>query len=155
MNRQSGLTFLEILLVVAVLGILITFVLASVTTSRRKAIDNRTRSNVSQLRLLAEIAFDSNGGSYENWAQESSIQTEVTRLLEKIDEDSGDASGPPYVTHVRQSQSQNYCVSAPLRGNSGSFYCIDKTGKFLTTTQACPDFGDDLSGDPPLKCPGN
>ncbi len=155
MRHQQGLTFIEILLVIAVLGILLTLVLATVTSSRQKAVDNRTRSNIGQIRLLAEIAFDSNGGTYFEWSKESSIQTDLTRLLEKIDEDAGDAAGPPYVTLVRESQKQNYCVSAPLKAGSGNFYCVDSTGKFRTTSSACPDFGDETSGDPPLRCPGN
>lgn len=154
MREQRGLTFIEILLVVAILGILISLVLATVTSSRKKAVDNRTRSNVGQMRLLAEIAFDSSGGNYKDWSKESSIEAELTRLLEKIDEDAGDAAGPPYVTAIRESQKQNYCVSAPLKAGSNNFYCVDTTGKFRITTSACPDFGDDASGDPPLRCPG-
>lgn len=154
-RSQNGLTFLEILLVIAILGILITLVLTTITSSRAKAIDNRIRSNVSQIRILSEIAFDSLGGSYIDWSQEADIQTELTRLLEKIDEDYDDDPGIPYVTVIRESQAQDYCVSAPLTTTSGAYYCIDATGKFLTTTEACPDYGDDLSGDPPLRCPGN
>lgn len=152
---QRGLTFIEILLVIAILGILLTVVLASVTSSRRKAIDNRIRSNVSQLRILAEVSFDSNGGSYVNWAEEPSIQESLNRLLEEIDRDYGDSPGAPYVTVLRQSQGQEYCVNAPLVGESGNYYCVDKTGRFETVTGACPDYGDDLSGDPSLRCPGN
>lgn len=155
MKAVGGFTFIEILLVIAVFGILVTLVLAGVTSSRRKAIDNRIRSHVSQIRLLAEIAFDSHGGTYLDWSKESSIQNDLAGLLENIDKDYGDAVGAPYVTAVRDSQSQNYCVSAPLTADSGNYYCIDKTGKFLTTTSACPDYGDDLSGDPPLRCLGN
>lgn len=155
MSQERGLTFIEILIVLAILGILITVVLAGVTSSRKKAIDNRIRSNISQIRILAEVAFDSNGGTYENWAQESSIQDSLMRLKEKIDEDEGDSPGAPYATVIRETQAQNYCASAPLTGDSGHFYCIDKTGKFQNTTAACPDYGDDDSGDPPLRCPGN
>lgn len=154
-HTQRGLTFIEILIVVAILGILIALVLATVTSSRKKAIDNRIRSSIGQIRILAEVAFDSNGGSYVDWGQEPSIQTELTRLVEKIDEDIGDPAGVPYVTAIRETQAKNYCVSAPLKGDSNNFYCIDATGKFQTTGNACPDYGDDLSGDPPLRCPGN
>lgn len=154
-RSERGLTFLEILLVIAILGILITLVLASITSSRTKAIDNRIRSNIGQMRILAEIAFDSNGGTYLDWSQESSIHTEVQRLQELIDEDLDDPAGAPYATVIRESQKQSYCVSAPLKSGSDNFYCIDATGKFQTTTSACPDFGDEISGDPPLRCPGN
>lgn len=147
MNKQAGVTFLEILLVIAVLGILFTLVLAGVNSSRRKAIDNRIRSNVSQLRLLAEIAFDSNGGTYLDWSNEISIQDELTRLLEENDKDYGDAAGPPYVTAVRNTEPQGYCVSAPLTASSGDYYCVDATGKFQTASSPCPEAL--------LRCPGN
>lgn len=155
MQSQRGLTFLEILLVIAILGILITVVLASVTSSRKKAIDNRLRSDISQIRLLAEVAYDSNGGTYLNWSQESSIQDSLTRLLEEIDKESGDPVEAPYVTAVRETQAQDYCVSVALVADSGRYYCVDQTGKFQTTENACPDYGDDESGDPPLRCPGS
>ena len=154
MKYQRGLTFLEILLVIAILGILITVVLASVTSSRRKAVDNRIRSNINQIRILAEVAFDTNGGTYTEWAQENSIQESLTRLLEEIDKDQGEEAGAPYVTVIRESQAQNYCVSAPLVAESGNFYCVDKSGRFQTVEAPCPDYGDDLSGDPALRCPG-
>lgn len=155
MRFERGLSFIEILLVIGIFGILTTLILASVTSSRHKAIDNRIRSSVGQIRILAEVAYDSNGGTYVDWSQESSIEPELTRLLEEIDKDFGDAAGLPYLTLTRQTQAANYCVSAPLRAISNGFYCVDATGKFQTTTSACPDYGDDLSGDPPLRCPGN
>ena len=155
MNRERGLTFIEILLVVAIMLVLAGLILATVTSSRRKAVDNRIRSNISQMRILAEVAFDSNGGSFKNWAQEGGVAADVTRLRVLIDEDSGDDAGAPYVTVVRETQSQDFCISAPLQAASGSYYCIDSTGEFQTVTSHCPDYGDDLSGDPPLRCPGN
>lgn len=154
-HAQRGLTFIEILLVVGVLGILITLVLTSVTSSRTKATANRIRGHVGQIRILAEIAFDSNGGSYVDWSQEPGIQIEMKRLLDVIDEDTGDPAGAPYTTQVRESQAQNYCVNAPLGAGSNAYYCVDATGKFREVESPCPDYGDDLSGDPPLRCPGN
>lgn len=154
-GAERGLTFIEILLVIGIFAILASLVLATVTSSRGKAIANRIRGNVGQMRILAEIAFDSNGGNYINWSQEPSIQTEMNRLLDLIDADTGDSTGPPHTTLVRESQAQNYCVSAPLGAGADTYYCIDATGKFREVTSACPDYGDDLSGDPPLRCPGN
>lgn len=155
MKQEQGLTFIEILLVVAIMLVLAGLILATVTSSRNKAVDNRIRSNISQMRILAEVAFDSSGGSFEEWAQEGGVAADVTRLRELIDEDAGDPAGAPYVTAVRESQSQAFCVSAPLRAETGSYYCIDATGQFQTTTSECPDYGDDLSGDPPLRCSGS
>lgn len=154
-RAQRGLTFIEILLVIGIFAILAGLVLATVTSSRHKAIANRIRGHVGQIRILAEIAFDSNGGSYVDWSQEPSVQAEINRLLDLIDEDTGDAPGAPHTTLVRESQAQNYCVSAPLGENADTYYCVDATGKFREVTSACPDHGDDLSGDPPLRCPGN
>lgn len=153
-RSQQGLTFIEILLVIAILGILITLVLVTITSSRQKAVANRVRNNIGQIRILAEVAFDSNGGTYLNWAQDTSIQTELTRLLEKIDEDNGDDITAPYVTVVREAQAKDYCVSAPLGSGSSTYYCIDATGKFREVTSHCPDY-DELDLPLRLRCPGN
>lgn len=154
-RTQWGLTFIEILLVIGIFAILASLVLATITSSRHKATANRIRGNVGQIRILAEIAFDSNGGNYVDWSKEPSVQTEVNRLLDLIDQDTGDPPGPPHTTAVRESQAQNYCVSTPLGEGSNTYYCVDATGKFREVDNPCPNYGDDLSGDPPLRCPGN
>lgn len=152
MKKQAGLTFLEILLVISIIAVLTILVLTAVSSSRKKAFDNRIRAGVSQLRILAQIVYDSQNGSYENWTEELSIQNSLSTTLEDIDKNYGDAPGAPYVTVLRESQTQDFCVSAPLQ-STNTYYCVDATARFDEVSSPCPDQGDDDSGDPPLRCP--
>ncbi len=149
-GRSSGFTLIELLVIIAIIGILASLILASVSISRNKAYDTRIRSSIGQIRWLAESVYDSQGANYTDWTQHATIQQQLPLLLEDIDLNYGDAPGAPYVTVLRESQIQDYCISAPLRNQAGTYYCIDNSGIFKTTTAACPN--NPASG-PPLMCP--
>lgn len=152
-NKPSaGFSLIEILITIAVIGILTSLILVAVSGSRNKGHDTRIHNDVSQLRYLAESIYDTQGASYAKWSAHPSIATNLAVLLEDIDQNYGDAAGAPYVTLIRDSQGAEYCVSAPLRGKVGQYYCIDSTGVFKEGPTPCPDYG---AGDPPLRCPGN
>ncbi len=143
---------IEILIVIAIIGILASLIFAAVSTSRSKGHDARIRSDVSQLRYLAESVYDTQGANYSAWSAHASVVTAIPQLLDDIDENSGDTAGSPYVTVIRDSQVTNYCISTPLRAQVGKYYCIDATGVFQTADTPCPDYG---PTDAPLRCPGN
>ena len=149
-NKQAGLTLIEILIVVAILGILAALLLAGLSSSQKKAHDTHVKSAVNQLRYIAEIAFSNQGNSYENWTQDPLISDDVITLLEEVDIQSGVTAGPPYVTAIRESQSQDFCVSAPLSAENGVYVCVDASGAVSRSTSECPDYAVD---GPPLVCP--
>jgi prepilin-type N-terminal cleavage/methylation domain-containing protein len=153
-QRKSGAGFslIEILIVVAVLGILASLILTAVSASRIKAYNNRIRTSVGQIRWLAEEVYDTQGASYENWTHDPTIQQQLTILLDDIDKNYGDSAGAPYVTVLRESQNKEYCVSAPLRQQANAYYCIDATAVFRVTHSPCPDYPVDGA---PLRCPAN
>lgn len=150
--KTAGFSLIEVLIVIAVLGILATLILAAVTASRNKAYDTRIRNAVGQIRWLAESVFDTQGGSYVNWTQHDTISTNLNILLEDIDLNYGDVAGAPYIATIRESQENEYCVSAPLKSESDKHYCIDATGVFKTVSSICPDYP---SGGQALRCPSN
>lgn len=151
-KRARGFSLIEILITVAIIGILASLILAAVSGSRNKGHDARIRNDVSQLRYLAESVYDTQGANYANWSAHASVTTAITQLLDDIDRNNGDTAGTPYVTIIRDSQTTDYCLSTPLRAQAGQYYCIDATGVFQTGPSPCPDYG---VGDPPLHCPGN
>lgn len=146
-HTLRGFGLIELLLVIAIIGILAGLILSASSRGRLKAYDTAIENAVRQIRWQAEIAYTSNGTSYLNWADDTSIiQEELTILLEEIDKNYGDTS-PGYVTQVRQEQVTDYCVSAPSRAEPGKFYCVDAAGELGLVHAACPEDPD------PLRCP--
>lgn len=146
--KRNGFTLIELLIVIAIIGILASLILASVATSRKKARDASVKNAVSQIRWQAEIAYDSLGGSYEDWTQVSEIQTELGILTAEIEKQHKQAN----IVTIRETQIQNYCVSVPQVLNSNKYYCLDASGILKNTGSACPaDPNED--GDPIFKCP--
>ena len=146
---QKGFTLIELLIVIAIIGILASLILGAVSQSRDKAFNARIRNDVVQLRWLAEIAYDQQGGSYQNFTSLEIVQDQLSLLREDIDENYGDPAGSPYQVTIQDSQVQNYCVSAPLRNKTNQHFCIDNSGLLVTTTSACANYAEDET---PLGC---
>jgi len=147
MNKEAGLTFIEILIVIGILGILAALVLTGISGQQKKARDVHIKSAMNQLRVTAEIAYDNSGASYKDWTTDATLTSSITTILEEVDRQYNDTAGAPYVTVTRESQTADFCVSAPLRADPGSYTCIDATGELRTTTAECPDhseFGSQL-----------
>lgn len=153
----TGFSLIELLIVITVIGIVAGLILVGISRARLKGQDAAIRSSTAQLRIMAEQAFDIQGASYVNWHLNSAVQNQVGQLLADIDARYGNAvpdiyptSYPgSYETVLRFSQRKDYCISAPLRSQSG-FYCVDATGVFKLTSAHCPD---QLFAGPLLRCP--
>ena len=57
---KRGFTIIELLVVVAIIGILATLVISAVTESRRRAADTKVRAQITQGKSAAEIYFGIN-----------------------------------------------------------------------------------------------
>ena len=153
-TREDGLTFIEILIVVAILGILLVMVFVGVNSARKKSQDVKVRNDVRQLRLLAEEVFDNAGASYLNWKTNPLIATQVATLVSDLVAAHGDpgAAQDDYVSLVDSRESE-FCVSGKLVvPNDGDYWCVDASGRFLATDSPCAEPAD-ASG--PLICPGS
>lgn len=141
MNKhQKGFTLIELLVVIAIIGILAALVLVALGNARDKANDARIKSNLGQLRTLAEVHYDSDGGVYTDLGAcfegttascAGNIATSVTSLRS----DTTAAGGAINAT----SSATTFCVESDLASSATTYVCVDQTGEFVSnnTASAC------------------
>jgi prepilin-type N-terminal cleavage/methylation domain-containing protein len=64
MKRRSGFTVLELLIVIAIIGLLASVVLVAVNSSRGAAVDASIKQTLSSLRAQGVLYYDSHNQSY-------------------------------------------------------------------------------------------
>ncbi|MBI4022120.1 MAG: type II secretion system protein [Candidatus Andersenbacteria bacterium] len=138
---MPGYSLVELLITIAIIGILAAMVMAVAVPARNKAQDARIRNDIAQLRWEAEIVFDSQGASFENWTSHPTVTENVDIILADIDE----ALGANDAATVKDSDAATYCVSAPLVSVPERHYCIDAQGVFEEVSSPCPS-------SPPFEC---
>ncbi|MFH1353736.1 MAG: prepilin-type N-terminal cleavage/methylation domain-containing protein [bacterium] len=139
---SNGFTLIELLVVIAIIGILTSLVFAAAKNGRDKADDARVRNDVRQMRWLAEIVYNGQNGSFLNWSSDASIQTSLNILTSDIQEVG--IAGENII--IRDSEVQQYCVSAPFKSNPNKYYCADASVEFKISSGPCPE-------EAPFICP--
>lgn len=142
----KGFTLIELLVVIAIIGILAALVLVALGNARDRANDAKIKSDIGQLRTLAEINYDSNSASYGTGAGgvEDCIETAIAGTSVAADclggiQDSvnslvDDMIAAGGVSPVADSDADEFCVSVVL--SSGNEFCADETGAISEGTPA-------------------
>lgn len=149
MNKNKGFTLIELLVVIAIIGILASLVLVALGNARDKANDARVKSNISQLRTLAEQIYDNNGSKYTTVADcfgaaapaaGNCFGTETSVGTIQTDLTAANGVADPGLTAIDSDTA--YCVSAKLKSDTTKYFCADSTGVAKVTTvctaAACP-----------------
>jgi prepilin-type N-terminal cleavage/methylation domain-containing protein len=175
LSWPKGFTLIELLVVIAIIGILASLVLVALASAREKAKDAQIKSDVAQLRQLAEIHFDSQTSgnndlsylgmieciySYVDPALATHCRGGIADSVAVLTDDILEANGidvddlPIQVSVDAGPGSDSFCVAARLASDTSRFACADSNG--LTTlvdetTFPCVGFSSPL--DPKYSCP--
>lgn len=148
-KKQRGFTLIELLVVIAIIGILAALVLVALGNAREKANDARLKSNLSQMRTLAEIHYDSAGtgkpsSSYLNFGAcgngtvascTGGISSEVT-ALRTDSAAAGAGAGVGGGNIFASSDADEFCIAVQL--HNANIGCFDETGAYVeATTTTC------------------
>ncbi len=139
MNKNNrGFTLIELLVVIAIIGILAALVLVALGNARDKANDARIKSNVGQLRTLAEVHYDGNSASYASFGtcvttpNSTNCKGGIENSVTSLKADTTSAGG----TITTTSDASNFCVESPLKSSTTTRICVDEAGQFKEKTAA-------------------
>lgn len=144
LRKIEGFTLIELLVVIAIIGILAALVLVALGNARDKANDARIKSNIGQLRTLAEVQYDANSASYAgfglcvgsaNPSTDTNCKGGIGPSVESLKNDTVSANNDGSVTS--NSSASEFCISTTLKSNTDTHVCVDDTGAFKEGVAGC------------------
>ena len=133
----AGFTLIEMLVVIAVIGILSSVLLAGVPLIKERAKDTRIIQELNQVRSVAEALYDGDYDALENLPKpfESIAGSELRLLAEDIFAQGGELN-------VRKTlDGTNFIAYSPLNSRVGpsenpeiEYFCVDSSGRAIRTT---------------------
>ncbi len=117
MKLTKGFTLIELLVVFAVIGILSSFVLAQLNSSRTKATDSKVRQTLNNAASKAQLTYELS--ATESWANTcSTVQTQINTV-------GGQCANTAF----------NYRIYAAV---TGGYWCVDSTATKRLCTAVPP-----------------
>lgn len=114
MKKSKGFTLIELLVVVAIISILSSIILFSVTQYVNRGKDASVVGNLAVLVPSGEVYYDSNGNSYENFCDSSVVQNSLSEI-------------PSPNKHCSES-SNAWAACGQLFRDKTKAYCVDSRG---------------------------
>jgi prepilin-type N-terminal cleavage/methylation domain-containing protein len=123
--KTKGFTLVELLIVIAIIGILSSVVISNLGESRSQANDAKIQSQLSNIRGSAELYFISNG-SYgsTNYSCTGGMFSDTTSGMSELAKVSNYPDGTNLICN---SNSTSWAVQGSLASTT-TYWCVDKGG---------------------------
>jgi prepilin-type N-terminal cleavage/methylation domain-containing protein len=134
--KRKGFTLLELLIVIAIIGVLISVGVVSYSQAQRKTRNSRRRSDIKALQNAWEQYYADNNGKYPYSSGCPDASSMTTYLPGGYPTDPKD--GSTYMISCGVASSPTYCFCATLEGESGNSdgtANADGTCNFTTAVQ--------------------
>ena len=116
-NKKKAFTLIELLIVIAIIGILSGAVIVAMSGTQESAIDSRIKASIAQLRSSIEIYGLVNGANYTGLESDSEISLLIDDIESQVGTPTVNISG----------SGDRYCLSTNLK-SSNELWCIDSAG---------------------------
>lgn len=136
MKKNYGFTLIEVLVVIAIIGILSTVVLSASSSARVKAYDVSIKSNLDSVRTSAEFFRDIHGhyGSIvpisDCVSGELFVYEPIAQAIKSAEQSSSSVSATCLADDLsgQSLHSSSWAVSLPLASNQFASWCVDSNG---------------------------
>lgn len=113
MKNYFGFTLIELVIVIAIIGIISTLSLTAINSSRNNSKDARIIADLNQLKAIAESLYDNNYDAFN--LNDSKVKV--------LSDDIRNFGGNLNLLILPSSNSQSYRIYSSL--NNGKYYCIN------------------------------
>ena len=147
-NLRPGFTLIEMLVVIAMIGLLAAVILVATGSARSSAADAAMKEGLNSARQQAELFAAANNGVYTNVCTATQANNGLASILAGALSSSGQSAGVVNTTAATANQWNNitchengnsWAVQAPYRASTSaapSFWCVDSLGISKTTATA-------------------
>lgn len=131
-RTQKGFTLVELLIVIAIVGILATLVIVSLRQASDRSRNAKITTDVVQIRKIAEQMYIEEMDGYTSLCTDSTTLNDTYDptlgvLQDDIEEYGGSIAGC-------YSAQYSYCISARFTGADAKWFCIDDEGNNVEAT---------------------
>ncbi|MDP3093947.1 MAG: type II secretion system protein [bacterium] len=144
-SETNGFTLVELLVVIAVIGLLASIVLVSMGSAREKARDARRQADIRQIGTAMELYYSDNSEEYLSTAGGVDAVTAIPNpcsatlcYLPAVPKDPKNVTPQQYTWAANSANKQKYCVYAKFESGTNTYVCSSERGTLSKVSATAP-----------------